>query len=289
MLKNNSNNDSSPLLIADAGGTSTKWALIRGSHVGSYVTAGINPVVMDSATIGRIIMELNEMIPVVPCSVRFYGAGCRDRESSEKVGYSMQRLWGDVEIHISSDLVGAAVALFGTKPGIACILGTGSNSGVYNGSEIVANTPPMGYILGDEGSGAAIGKAFLNAIFKGRFSVGTTKRAKETMKMSLGEVIESVYRKPMANSFLASFCPAVHSMLDCEEVEELVVEQFRRFYESNIVPYGSVASGLSVGFVGSVAAHFERQLRKAIPLPVASVIADPLPAMVEKLSQATRF
>lgn len=287
MLKNNSNNDSFPLLIADAGGTSTKWALVCGHQVSTYVTAGINPVVMDSAAIERVIFELSDMLPVVPGSVRFYGAGCRDQVTSARVSDAMTKQWGDIEIAVASDLVGAAVALFGFNPGVACILGTGSNSGVYDGAKIVANTPPMGYILGDEGSGAAIGKAFVNALFKGRLSEAVARRAKDVLKMSVNEVIERVYRESMANSFLASLCPAVHSLLDCGEIEQMVVDQFRRFYESNIVPYGDLTSGLEIGFVGSVAKHFEPQLREAIPHHVAAIVADPLPEIVGNILKTT--
>lgn len=275
-------NDSTATLIADAGGTSTRWVLIRNGSAKEYTTAGINPVVMDSESVAQSIGHIASLLTEAPDCVMFYGAGCRDKATCEKIIAPMRNLWGGIRIEVKSDLAGAAVALFGNRPGIACILGTGSNSGIYDGNRIIANTPPLGYILGDEGSGAAIGKAFLNTIFKGRLSETAAQRAKDAMKLSLNEIIEHVYREPMANRFLASLCPIVHSLLDCREVEELTVEQFRNFYEQNIVPYGQLADGLEIGFVGSVAKHFEQQLRAAIPHPVATIVADPLPEIAKR-------
>ena len=180
-----------------------------------------------------------------------------------------------IEVH--SDLLGAARALCGDSEGIACILGTGANSCLYDGQHIVANTPPLGYILGDEGSGAVLGIRFLNALYKGHLSDGMKNDFEAEMQMTLSEVIERVYRQPLPNRWLASLSPFIHSRLGDLSVENLVVDNFHDFIIRNIDPYRR--KDLPLQAVGSIAFFYKDQLCKAAKkagYAVGKVLRSPL-------------
>ena len=193
------------ILIADGGSTKIDWTIVSGISQKTFRSPGINPVLWD---IGKIEQMLQEGLPHEILSdvesVYFYGAGCLGR-SAEKMHEALMRVVAhDAEIEVESDLLGAARALFGNERGIACILGTGSNSALYGGKEIISNIHPLGYILGDEGSGASIGKHFLNALYKGRLPESLRKDFETETGLTYDDVIDHVYRQPMANKFLAS-------------------------------------------------------------------------------------
>ena len=163
------------------------------------------------------------------------------------------------EVH--SDLMAAARALCQHEPGMACILGTGANSCLYDGEHIIQNTPALGYILGDEGSGSVLGRLFLNAIFKNPALVGVRDEFLKVNKMELKDIIQKVYREPMVNRWLASLSPFIMNHLDNPSVREIVVYNFREFFRKNIVPYNR--PDLQVHFVGSMAHHYREQLEEA--------------------------
>ena len=172
----------------------------------------------------------------------------------------MQNILQDVFPHAShieahSDLLGAARALCGENEGIACILGTGANSCLFDGSQIVKNTPPMGYILGDEGSGAVLGIRFLNALYKNRLSDQIRLEFETSMGMSMAQVIERVYRQPMPNRWLASLSVFIHQHLDTPAVKAIVVQNFIDFIRHNIAPYQR--TDLPISAVGSIAFFFK--------------------------------
>ena len=162
-----------------------------------------------------------------------------------------------VEAH--SDLLGAARALCGHNCGIASILGTGANSCLYDGRRIVANTPALGYILGDEGSGAVLGRRFLNALYKGVLSKEIRDSFEAETGLTMAAIIDRVYRQPLANRFLASLSEFIHRHLDDEAVREIVISNFDDFFLRNIVPYGR--RDLPVSFVGSIAWHYQSELQ----------------------------
>ena len=246
-------------------------------------TQGINPFHQTAEEISDILRT--ELLPQVDVeqvrSVCFYGSGVRP-----ELEPLMSRLLGDafpkaeaVEAH--NDLLGAARALCGRKQGIASILGTGANSCLYDGERIMENTPPLGYILGDEGSGAVLGRRFLNALYKGVLSKEMKVCFQEKSGLSMADVIDRVYRKPLANRFLASLCPFIHEHLDDEAVCRLVTDCFRDFFRLNISPYGR--PDLPVSFVGSVAWHFGEQLREAARqegFTVGDVVQSPLEGLL---------
>ena len=165
-----------------------------------------------------------------------------------------------VETH--SDLLGAARALCAHNYGIASILGTGANSCLYDGERILQNTPALGYILGDEGSGAVLGKRFIHDLYTGVLSEELKVEFERRTGFSLPQIIDRVYRQPLANRFLASLSEFIHSHLGESAVEALVCQNFTDFIRLHITPYGRM--DLPLSFVGSIAYYFREQLAKAV-------------------------
>ena len=269
------------ILIADGGSTKIDWTVVSGISQKTFRSPGINPVLWD---IGKIEQMLQEGLPHEILSnvesVYFYGAGCLGR-SAEKMQEALMRVVAhDAEIEVESDLLGAARALFGNERGIACILGTGSNSALYDGKEIISNIHPLGYILGDEGSGASIGKHFLNALYKGRLPESLRKDFETETGLTYDDVIDHVYRQPMANKFLASLVIFVSKRR--KECAELLNEEFENFIEKDILPYNHCE--LPVGIVGGVGYEFYEELKEIFlrhRLKLNKVVAKPMENLVD--------
>ncbi len=175
----------------------------------------------------------------------------------------------------------AARALCGHEQGIACILGTGANSCLYDGEGIVQNTPALGYILGDEGSGAVLGRMFMNAIFKNPAFAAIRDAYLEEQQLTMADVIRRVYREPMANRFLASTSLFIGKHIDNPLLHALVTENFRQFFRRNIVPYGRPE--LPVHFVGSMASHYQPQLYEAAAaegFTIGRILKSPMDGLV---------
>ena len=269
------------ILIADGGSTKIDWTIVSGISQKTFRSPGINPVLWD---IGKIEQMLQEGLPHEILSdvesVYFYGAGCLGR-SAEKMQEALMRVVAhDAEIEVESDLLGAARALFGNERGIACILGTGSNSALYDGKEIISNIHPLGYILGDEGSGASIGKHFLNALYKGRLPESLRKDFEAETGLTYDDVIDRVYRQPMANKFLASLVIFVSKRR--KECAELLYEEFDNFIEKDILPYNH--GELPIGIVGGVGYEFYEELKEIFlrhRLKLNKVVAKPMENLVD--------
>ena len=252
-------------LTADSGSTKTTWLLTTDNSKKSYFyTQGINPFHMDEEAIESVFR--NELLPQLLSysteidTISFYGAGCTPEKSLILKEILNKVFPSATSTEVASDMLGAAKALFREQPGIACILGTGSNSCLYDGEKIIDSISPMGYILGDEGSGAVLGKTFLNCLYKGKHRDFIPVFEAET-SLTLPEIINKVYRCPLPNRFLASLCPFIHSHLSEPWIEEMVIGCFQLFFENNIKHYNAKNTG--IGFVGSVAYYFEKQLRAA--------------------------
>ena len=249
------------ILIADSGSTKTDWCVAKdGFTVKRFTTQGINPYHQDERRINGIVLD--ELLPQTGeykiKKIVFYGSGCREETIPAMKTILHSAFNNNIEVEIYSDLLGAARAICGHEEGIACILGTGSNSCLYDGKKIVGNIPPLGYILGDEGSGATLGKIFINEIFKNSQMSDLKKEFLQILQMTEGDIIDRVYRQPMANRFLASLAPFIHSHIERHEVNEIVTENFRQFLLKNVKRYHR--DDLQVSFIGSIAWHFKSQL-----------------------------
>lgn len=258
------------LLIADSGSTKTDWCFVESSDKAIVVkTDGINPIVQTENIIRNIIN--NQLIPqlesyrINPHCVKeayFYGAGCV-ADSKDIISNQLANVFNSPNtlINIESDLLAAARALCGKTMGIACILGTGANSCLYDGTEILYNTPPLGYILGDEGSGAVLGKLFLNAVLKNSLPTEICQQFLNDTHLDKTLIINAVYKKPMANRFLASMSEHILRYVKYPEVEQIVVQNFVDFIVKNLRPYGKQYN--TINCVGSIAHYYKPQLQKA--------------------------
>lgn len=281
-------------LIVDSGSTKTSWCFAflpdtkSADGARTVTTEGLNPAVMSAEEVEeKIAKALNHCLQSLSISaadvdnVFFYGAGCIAGRAGV-VSESIQSILVDAKIYVADDLLGAARALCGHKAGIACILGTGSNSCLYDGENIVAHTPALGYVLGDEGSGAVLGRKFLNAVLKQTLPENIRKRFLQESGLDMAEVINRVYRSPAPNRFLASMSKYIHGYLDEKEVRDIVIENFEDFIRNNILAYGDEFRTINV--VGSIAYHYKEQLTEAASrngFQIGKIIKSPIEGLIE--------
>ena len=285
-------------LIADSGSTKTDWCLLDDTGVMSRMTTqGINPIHQTKDTIREILnKELLPQLTIHPScvpsvasdeesgaafTIHFYGSGVTPIQREPMCQLLHEVFTGAGEVMAESDLLGAARALCQQKEGVACILGTGANSCLYDGQQIVKNTPALGYILGDEGSGAVLGIRFLNALYKGALPESLRQEFETQTGLTIAEVINRVYRQPMANRWLASLSTFIHSHVDMPEVSTLVTDNFRCFIRRNVLPYGR--KDLPLNAVGSIAWYYREQLSEAAEaegLVLGTVIQSPMEGLV---------
>lgn len=276
------------ILIADCGATKADWCLIDGKKaVGSLKTAGYNAATTPPSALASIIER--ELLPHLPRQPRvsalyFYGAGCIE-PFAEGVRLTLRQFFPEAETDVQADLMAAARALCGTRPGIVCILGTGSATGFYDGERIVDQVPSLGYILGDEGSGAALGRRLIADVFKGQLPPDIAGKFLEQYGLRLPEVIENVYRKPAANRYLASFAPFLLDNIEHPDVRRLVAGSFNDFFCRNIRHYERYGTR-AVNIVGSIGWHFRHELARsaaATGFTLGRVLKAPLPALIDRL------
>lgn len=254
-------------IIADAGSTKIDWVLTdaQGGELKRLHTPGVNALLADKEDLDACFCEVRSNIEenVKIVSIYYYGAGCATPEICNKVQKSLQGVFGAENIEVYSDLLGAARSLFGDKKGIACILGTGSNSCLYDGKRIVRNIPSLGFILGDEGSGAALGKRLVSDSFKGHLPAVISEKFLETYGLSLGSILDKVYKTPAPNKFLASLVPFIREHLWNPYVYSMVRKEFENFLQRNVSPYQGSRT-LPISFTGGIARHFDVILRDAV-------------------------
>lgn len=255
-------------LIADSGSTKTDWCLMDGNIVMKRIkTKGFNPFF---ETEKEIEYELsNALVPKIPRgtkidAIHFFGAGCTPEKAPIVARALMMQVSDEARVEVCSDMVGAARALCGNEPGIVCILGTGSNSCEYDGKKIVKNVSPLGFILGDEGSGAVLGKILVGDLLKNQLGEELKKKFLTQYKLTTAEIIDRVYRQPFPNRFLASLQPFMEDNLDNEAIFYLVMEAFSHFIARNVMQYDY--QHLPVHFTGSVAYAYRKVLEKSAEL-----------------------
>ena len=252
------------ILIADSGATKTDWCLGEKTTDARVIqTQGINPFHQSAEHIYKVLAEelllqLGEATNIT--HIHFYGAGCTP-EKSVIVKEQLQALFLDADIDVRSDLLGAARSLCGKEQGIACILGTGSNSCLYDGEKIIANVSPLGYILGDEGSGAVLGKRLVGDCLKHQLPEHICQAFLNETGLTPADIINKVYRQPQANRFLASLTPFLSAHRDEPAVHALLVDCFTEFFKRNVMQYAY--EGSEVHFTGSIAWYFQEEVKEA--------------------------
>lgn len=251
------------ILIADSGSTKTEWIALDDNGIQTTIfTAGINPFYQTAKEITESLLkeEIGSRLVEVD-DIFFYGAGCATEEKCNIVKEGLEGAFRFNIAHIASDLMAAALALCQSESGIACIIGTGSNSCYYDGSSIVHNVSPLGYILGDEGSGAVLGKQLIADILKKQLPAQVIELFFDTYRVTQAELMESIYRQPFPNRYLAQYTRFLKANIHESALEKIVTNGFDSFIRRNLLQYKQIYK-LPVHFTGSVAHHFEHQLRE---------------------------
>lgn len=289
-------------LLADSGSTKADWSLMADGTVAAHIrTKGLNPFQMSEDEIANEVKTA--LLPQLQSacsneataskqdlgsrtlnSLHFYGAGC----TPEKIPVVERALHRHLHVtgvcEVASDMLGAARALCGDQPGIACILGTGSNSCAYDGEKIVKNVPALGFILGDEGSGAVLGKTLVADILKNQLPQTIIQRFNDKYHLTAADIIDRVYRQPKPNTFLASFVPFLQENIAEPAIYALVKEGFRRFLCRNVKQYDGW-NQLPIGFNGSIALIYRQPLEEVMKeegMKIGKIIQAPIDGLIEQ-------
>jgi len=274
------------ILVADSGASKSDWILIDGSNdFLSFQLVGLNPYYLSTKETEDILSK--ELIPFIEGKriekLFFYGAGCSSVYKCMLLEDAFQKLFTNAEIQIESDLLGSARALFGEQEGIACILGTGSNSCYFDGNKIAENIISLGYFFGDEGSGAHMGRIFIKDFLLQNLPEALSNSFKSQHNYTRDNILDAVYNLPFPNRFLASFCEFYADNLSDKYIFELITNSFREFFINQVEKYKKFQK-VPLSFTGSVAFHFEpilRQVANEFDLKIEQILKTPIKALAE--------
>lgn len=286
LFSKKTNKQTTMILIADSGSTKVHWCLMTANgQTSEFVTDGINPMfqtshAMQSSIINQLLPQISHLLWAGTVThIYFYGAGCTP-EKKEFVQQALEAVFRKATAIVESDMVGAARGLLGHTPGVACILGTGSGSCYYNGKDIEWGVPSMGYILGDEGSGATLGKRLVSDLFKNQLGDDLREAFLTQYNITLGDIFEKVYRQPFPNRYLAGLSKFCADHLDDKRIRDLVYRHFDEFICRNVVQYQADI----ISFTGSIAYHYKdilEQVVNAHGLKLGTIMQDPIKGLIE--------
>lgn len=281
------------ILIADSGSTKVHWCLMAANgHTAEFITDGINPLfqtsdAMRNSICNQLLPQMASMLWAGTVShVFFYGAGCTP-EKSPFVEKAIESVFKKAKVFVASDMLGATRGLLGHEKGVACILGTGSNSCLYDGEQIVKNVPSLGFILGDEGSAATLGKRLVSDLLKNQLGDDLKERFLSQYAINQADVIEHVYRQPFPNRWLANLARFCAENIDDPRIHDLVYDHFAQFVKRNISQYYTTEEqkqSMPVGFVGSIAFYYRPVLEQVMSdygFRMGQILQDPIPGLVE--------
>ena len=275
------------ILIADSGSTKTDWCVVEnGQPIQQISTKGINPFFQSEEEISNEIAT--SLLPQLKTNaldaVYFYGAGCGFPDKIAMVHRAITKhLQIKREVEVNTDMLAVAHGLCQHEAGIACIMGTGSNSCYYDGKQIVSNVSPLGFILGDEGSGAVLGKLLVGDILKNQMTPELKEKFLKQFSLTPADIIDRVYRKPFPNRFLASLSPFLAQNLDEPCIHALVLGSFKSFLKRNVMQYENFRNS-KVHFIGSVAFYYKTILAEAaqeMNIQLGTIIKSPLEGLIK--------
>lgn len=275
-------------LIADSGSTKTDWRLLsEGKVVSGFETEGVNPYFKSSEEVLKllkyqVVTQLTDETEVL--EIYFYGAGCSSEIKNKKLAEDFKQVFINASIYIKHDLLGAAIASCGNEKGIVAILGTGSNSCLFDGSNIIEEQNSLGYILGDEGAGSNIGKRLLIDFLYGRTPEHITKKMKQELKLSKEVILDNVYKRPLPNKYLASFVEWISlSIKEDEYLQRVVLRSFDEFFITHLIRYEDYKN-INLNVVGSIGYHFKEYLYIVAfkhDMKLGKVIKKPIDGLIE--------
>ncbi|MBK9176921.1 MAG: hypothetical protein IPM46_11430 [Flavobacteriales bacterium] len=279
------------LLIAEIGGSSSRWAFLDGGVTESVLPLtgesmpGLNPLSGDPVRFAQGVSSyFNQRLPRALEARRIiaYGAGCGTPERAATMQSAIQQVWTSASISVRTDLEGAARGLWGADPGLVLVLGTGSNMGWYDGDRVHQSMPSLGYVLGDEGSGADIGRTLLQDAFYRRMPEDISISLFGLEGPSVTTVLEEVYRSPFPSRALAVYAGRLSALTEHGYVRELITARFHAFIEA-FKPFHSLEQRAAVRATGSVAWGFQEILSACLlehGMELLAVERDPLNGLV---------
>jgi N-acetylglucosamine kinase-like BadF-type ATPase len=273
------------VLIADSGSTKTQWCLIQNGKKKLIKTQGISPYFLDDESLKTIIDKelLTKTGTTDVQEIFYYGTGCSNPENAALVRRGLKKAFNKAKITVDHDLSAAARALCGDEKGIACILGTGSNSGYYNGKKIMKNSPGLGYVLGDEGSGTYLGKKVVQYYMYDTFDGELIEKFQDKYKQTKPEILDSIYKKPMANRYLACFSDFLSENRGHFMIENIIEDGMNDFFFNHIFKYRESWT-MPVHFTGGVAYGFRdvlKQMCSDFELQLGRVIKEPMQGLIK--------
>ncbi|MDD5571184.1 MAG: ATPase [Bacteroidales bacterium] len=282
------------ILIADSGSTKTNWSLIDKKNKTLYFSSiGLNPYFICSSEIKKEIRK--KIIPFVEQKkinkIFFYGAGCSDNKKCNIIKKALNELFPSSSVEINSDLLGAARALFGNKPGIAGILGTGSNCCYYDGKKIKQQITSLGFILGDEGSGACMGKKIIRAYLKNELPSAIKTNLEKKIHISTVKILDSIYNKSYPNRFLASFTPFISKNIDNPFIYNIVHSSLNGYFKNQVCTIYDFKNR-TFSCIGSIAYVFKEIVSKTAKenkINLHKIIKNPMQGLIYFHSKKTAF
>jgi N-acetylglucosamine kinase-like BadF-type ATPase len=272
-------------LIADSGATKAEWCLLNNGKKKILFTQGISPYFLNTDQIAELLLK--ELVPklknVTVEHIFYYGTGCSNIENAKSIKKALIRVFPKAQASVNTDLMGAARAVCGHEKGIACILGTGSNSCYYNGKNIVKNSPGIGYVLGDEGSGAYLGKKVVQYYLYNTFDEDLRARFDAKYVTTTSEILDNVYKKPLPNRYLASFALFLVENRGHYMIENIIEDGLNDFFFQHLCKYNEVWK-YPVSFVGSVASGFKdvlQQLCNSYEFELGTVLKNPMEGLIK--------
>ncbi len=269
------------LLVCDSGSTKADWLLADGNKVsGPFHTIGFNPFFHSTDFVFDTLSAEGSMAPISDAvtEIRFFGAGCSSPERNEIIAAGLRKYFPRAEVHVDHDLLACAYATCGDDPGISCIVGTGSNSCFFDGKEVHEKNYGLGYVLGDEGSGSYFGKKLLTHYLYGLMPTDLSEDFDSSYMLTKNAIIDHVYRKPNANVWLASFARFLSTHRTHPWMQQLIRQGMREFMELYVCNYENYQK-LTVHFVGSIAFHFQDELKavaSSLNIRVGKIIKQPV-------------
>ncbi|HEX3024208.1 MAG TPA: N-acetylglucosamine kinase [Chitinophagaceae bacterium] len=272
-------------LIADSGATKCEWCLLQGGKKKTILTQGISPYFLNGQQIISLLQK--ELLPKLKLTevneIYFYGTGLSNPNNSKIIKLSLKKIFPSAVIEVNTDLLAAARALCGNQKGIACILGTGSNSCYYNGKKIVKNSPGLGYILGDEGSGAYLGKKVIQHYLYNTFDADLMARFDAKFTTNTVEILEKVYKEPLANRYLATFAVFLAENRGHYMIENIIEDGLNDFFFTHLYKFRE-SWIMPINFIGSVAFGFKdilQELCGTYELELGNVLKKPMDGLVK--------
>lgn len=271
-------------LIADSGATKAEWCFVKGTKTKSIITQGISPYFLDVPQITALLQK--ELLPALRKEeineIYYYGTGCANADNAKLVKKAIQKVFTTAKIEVTHDLMASARSLCGKEKGIACILGTGSNSCYYNGKKIVKNSPGLGYVLGDEGSGAYLGKKVIQYYLYGTFDDELRGRFDATYTTTTAEILESVYKKPLPNRYLAGYARFLADNRGHYMIENIIEDGLNDFFFNHLCKYREIWN-MPVNFTGGIAFGFKdvlQQLCDSYEFEMGKILKNPIEGLV---------